>query len=143
MCSTWIGIAQSALRRIDDALEGEVVRALADDAQIGQRIADFRALAGSVAADDAIGHAQRHEPVFDLAHLRRDAHENRDLGERMLGVQRLDLFADEAGFILGIPGAGDRHLLARLVFGAQGLAEAALVLGDEADAAERMWPVER
>ena len=78
------GIAQAALRRIYDPLEGEIVRELVDDAQIGQRIADFRALVGARAADDAIGDAQRHKPVFDLAHLRRDANQDRDLGERML-----------------------------------------------------------
>ena len=38
---------------------------------------------------------------------------------------------DGAGFLLGIPCAGDRNLLAGLVFGAQRLAEPALVLGDE------------
>ena len=126
-------IAKAALGHVHDALEGEIVGRLVDDAQIGQRIADFSALVEARAADDAIGHAERHEPVFDFAHLGGDAHQDRDLGERMLlGVQRLDLLADEAGLLLGIPGAGDRDFFARLVFRPKRLAEAALVLGDEA-----------
>ena len=52
-------------------------------------------------------------------------------GECRLALQRLDLLADEAGLLLAVPGAGDRHLLARLVLGAQRLAEPALVVGDE------------
>src|SRR5215213_7103061 len=46
-------------------------------------------------------------------------------------MQCLDFLADETRLVLGIPGAGDRHLFTRLVFRAQGLAEAALILGDE------------
>ena len=62
-------IAKAALRHVDDALEGEIVGGLVDDAQIGERIADFGALVEARAADDAIGHAERHEPIFDFAHL--------------------------------------------------------------------------
>ena len=48
-----------------------------------------------------------------------------------LALQLLDLLADGAGFFLAVPGAGDLHLLAQHVFGAQRLAEAAFVVGDE------------
>ena len=126
-------VAEAALRHVDDALEGEIVGGLVDAAQIGEGVADFGALVEARAADDPIGHAERDEPLFDLAHLGGDAHQDGDLGERMLlGVQRLDLLADEARLLLGIPGAGDRDLFAGLVLGAQRLAEAALVLGDQA-----------
>ena len=38
------GVAEAALGHVDDALEGEVVGRLRDDAQVGQRVADFGAL---------------------------------------------------------------------------------------------------
>ena len=46
-------------------------------------------------------------------------------------LQLLDLLADGAGFLLGVPGAGDGDLLAQHVVGAQRLAEAAFVVGDQ------------
>ena len=46
-------------------------------------------------------------------------------------LQLLDLLADGARFLLGIPGAGDGDLLARHVVGAQRLAEPAFVMGDQ------------
>ncbi len=46
-------------------------------------------------------------------------------------LQLLDLLADGAGFFFGVPGAGDGDLLAQHVVGAQRLAEAALVMGDD------------
>ena len=126
-------VAEAAFGHVDDALESEIVGWLIDATQIGEGVADLGALVEARSADDPIGHAERHKPVLDFAHLGGDANEDRDLGERMLlGVQRLDLLADEARLFLGIPGAGDRDLFAGLVFRAQRLAETALVLGDEA-----------
>ena len=49
----------------------------------------------------------------------------------LLALQLLDLLADGAGFFLGIPGAGDGDFLAKLVVGAQRLAEPAFVVGDD------------
>src|SRR5262249_56211368 len=43
----------------------------------------------------------------------------------------LDLFADGACFLLGIPAGGDLDLLAGHILGAQRLAEPALIMGDE------------
>src|SRR6185312_12539858 len=43
----------------------------------------------------------------------------------------LDLLADGAGFLLGIPGAGDGDLFAIDIFGAQGLAEPAFIVRDQ------------
>ncbi len=103
-----------------------------DHAQIGERVADLRALVEARAADHAIGQAEGDEAVLELAHLERGAHQDGDLVERMLrALQLLDLLADGAGFLLGIPGAGDGDLLARHVLGAQRLAEPALVVGDQ------------
>ena len=125
-------IAQAAARNIDDAFEREIVRRLVDEAQIGERVADLGALVEARAADDAIGQAERDKTVLELAHLERGAHQNGDLFERMAGaLQVLDLIADRARLFLAIPRAGDRDLLARLVLGAQRLAEPAFVMRDQ------------
>ena len=104
------GVAEAALGHVDDALEGEVVGRLRDDAQIGQRVPDFGALVEARAADDAIGQAELDEAVFEFAHLERGAHQNGDLVERMVeplvagvALQLLDLLADRAGFFLRSP----------------------------------------
>src|SRR5262245_23694566 len=49
----------------------------------------------------------------------------------VVALELLDLLADRARLFLGIPARGDLDLLARLVLGAQRLAESALVVGDE------------
>src|SRR5690348_4661977 len=46
-------------------------------------------------------------------------------------LQLFDLFADAAGFLLGIPRAGDCHFLAVFVFSAQRLAETAFIMCDQ------------
>ena len=101
-------------------------------AQIGHGVADFGALVEARAADDAIGQAERDEAVLELAHLERGAHQDRDLVEVVaVALQRLDLLADRAGFLLAVPGAGDGDLLAGDVLGAQRLAEPAFVVRDQ------------
>ncbi len=131
------GVAEPALGHVDDALEGEIVRHRMDHAQISQRVADFLALVEARATDHAIRQAERDEAVLELTHLERGAHQDRDLVERVrravpvVALQLLDLLADGARFFLGIPARGDLDLLARLVLGAQRLAEPALVVGDE------------
>ena len=131
------GVAEAAPGHVDDALEGEVVGGGVDDAEISQRVADFLALVKSGAADHAIGQAQRDEAILELAHLERGAHQDGDLVERMrvarpvVALELLDLLADRARLFLRIPAGGDLHLLARLVLGAQRLAEPALVVGDQ------------
>ena len=46
-------------------------------------------------------------------------------------LELLDLLADRARLLLGIPAGGDLHLLAGHVLGAQRLAEAAFVVRDQ------------
>ena len=130
------GVAQPALRHIDDALEGEIVGRRVDHPQIGERVADFGALVEARAADHAVGQAERDETVLEFAHLERGAHQDGDLVERVgfpidCALQLLDLLADGAGFFLGVPGAGHGDLLAGHVVGAQRLAEPAFVVGDQ------------
>ncbi len=105
------GFAKPALGHVDDALEGEVVGALRDDAEEGQRIADFHALVEARAADDAVVEAERDEAVLELAHLEGGADQDRHVVEIMLlALVGLDGLADGAGFLLGIPGGVDMHL---------------------------------
>ncbi len=88
-------IAQAALGRVDDALEGEVVVGLRDAAQVGQRVADLQPLVEARAADHAVGQAERDEALLELAHLERGAHQDGDLVERvLLALELLDLLAD-------------------------------------------------
>src|SRR5262249_57063648 len=75
--------------------------------------------------------------VLELAHLERGAHRDGDLVERVrtaravVALQLFDLLADRARLLLRTPARGDLHLLARLVLGAQRLAEPALVVRDQ------------
>ena len=48
-----------------------------------------------------------------------------------VALQLLDLLADGAGLLFGVPGAGDGDLLAQHVVGAQRLAEPAFVVRDQ------------
>ena len=82
-----------------------------DHAQIGERVADFLALVEARAADHAIGQAERDEAVLELAHLERGAHQDGDLVERVrpagavVALELLDLLADRARLLLGVPAA--------------------------------------
>ena len=128
------GFSQAPFRHIDDALEGEVVGALRDDAEIGEGVADFLALVESRPADDAVIEAERDEPVLEFAHLERGAHEDGHIVEEMaLALQLLDLLADGAGLFLRIPAGMDLDavMIGVELFGEQGFAEAAVIEGDE------------
>ena len=122
--------ADAAPRGVDDALEGEIVGRLVDQPQIGQRVADLLALVKARPADHAIGQRERDKPLLELAGLEPGAHQDRDFAERVaLALQRLDLVADPAGLLLGVP-----QRRARTTFspssgaGPQGLAEPAAVV---------------
>ena len=77
------GVAEAAARHVDDALEGEIVGRLVDEAQIGERVADLGALVEARAADDPIGQAEGDKTVLEFAHLERGAHQDRDFVERV------------------------------------------------------------
>src|SRR5439155_17354953 len=125
--------ADAAARQVDDALKGEIVARLADEPQIGEGVADLLALVEARAADDAVGQRQRDKALLELAGLEAGAQQDRDLAQRMfLALQRLDLVADPARFLFGVPQPADDDALALLGAGPQRLAEAALVVGDDA-----------
>src|SRR5690606_13255899 len=127
------GIADAALGHVDDALEGEVVGIVGNNAQVGDGVADFAAFVELGAADDAVIDPEGDEALLELAHLVGSADEDGDVVEILaLAMDLLDLLADLAGFLLAIPDRGDADLVAGLAdIGLQRLAEAALVVGDE------------
>ena len=97
-------VAEAAFGQVDDALEGKIVGGLRGAAQIGEGIADFRALVESWTADHPVRQAKGDEPLLEFAHLERRADKNGDLVEGMaLGLNLLDLFANHAGFFFRIP----------------------------------------
>ena len=127
-------VAEAALGRVDDPLEGEVVGGLGDDAQISERVADLGALVEAEAADDAVGQADRDEPVFELAGLELGADEDRGTVEAGLpaALDRFELVADAARLLGPVPDADHLDLLALVLLGPQGLAEPAAILRDQA-----------
>ncbi len=126
-------VAQPALGNIDDTFEGKVVGGLVDEAQIGNGVADFRALIEAKAAHDAMGQADRDEPLLEFAGLEGCAHENGDLIDTdALPPQRLDLLADPPCFLRPVPHADDADFLACVGLGPQRLAQSPAILRDHA-----------
>ena len=128
------GLAKPALGHVHDALEGEVVGALRHDAQKGERIADFHPLVEARTADDAVVQADLDEAVLEGARLEGRAHQDRHVVQLvLLPVQPLDLLADGARLLVGIPGGmhGDLGILRVGPVGEQRLAEAAFIVGDQ------------
>ena len=74
-------VAEAALGLVDDALERQVVGRLDDQAEVGDRVADFGALVEAEAADDLVGQADRDEALFELAGLELGADEDGDVVE--------------------------------------------------------------
>ncbi len=73
-------LAQPALGRVVDPLEGEIVRRLGDHAQISQRIADLRAFVEAETADDPVVQPDLDEPVLEFAGLELRANQDCDIG---------------------------------------------------------------
>ena len=126
------GVADAAARLVDDALEGEIVGGLVDQAQIGERVAHLLAFVEAQAPQHAIGQAQLDEAFLEFAGLEAGADQDRDLAQgRAAALQGLDLLADLARLLLAVPDAADADLVADLAVGMQRLAEPALVMGDQ------------
>ena len=124
--------AQAPARRVDDALEFEVVRRVERHLEIGGCVPDLLALVEARAADHAIGEAKGDEAVLEGAHLEGSAHQDGDFAQGVaLPLHLLDVLADEPRLFLVVPAAFDLDLLARLAVGPERLAEPALVVGDE------------
>src|SRR5262249_1957579 len=90
------------------------------------------ALVEARAADHPQGQAKGEKAILELAHLKRRAHQDSYLIERMaVALQILDLLADDAGLFLGVPCRGHRHLLAGLTLRTQRLAEPPFIVRNE------------
>ncbi len=125
-------LADAAARHVDDALEGEIVGGLVDQAEVGERVADLLPLVEARAADNPIGQADLDEALLELAGLEARPHEDRGLRELLaLALQRFDLVTDPARLLLGIPDRAQPHLLALVGLGPERLAEPALVVSDQ------------
>jgi hypothetical protein len=137
-------VAKAALGGVEDPLERQVVRRLAHQPQIGQRIADFGAFIEPEPADDAIGQADLDEAVFELARLELRAHQDRHAIERAaLALQPLDFLAHAARFLGRVPHPDHAQLVAAVALGPQLLAQALRILGDQARCRAQDMRVER
>ena len=126
-------LAQTALGKIDDALERQVVVRLVHRAQIRDRVADLGPFVEARAADHQLRQAEMDEALLECARLEARAHQDRDVVEPASGaLLGLDLLADEARLLLVVPEARDAHALARLALGPQRLAETRSVVHDQA-----------
>src|SRR5207253_8291795 len=127
------GAAYAAPGGVQNALEGEIVGGLIEKPQISERIADLLPFVKPRPADHTVRQGEHNEAVFELACLEPRAHEDRDFTQRVpLALQCLDLVADPAGFLLGIPDGPHHDLFALVGFGPQRFAETAAVLRDHA-----------
>ena len=74
--------------------------AIGDQAQVGERVLDFRALEEAQAAIDAVRHARRSERLFQHARLGVGAVQDRDLAARAAAVGPLaDALHDEVRLV--------------------------------------------
>ena len=76
-------VAEPSLGRVDDAFERQVVGGLDDQAQVGDRVADFGAFVEAKAADDLVAEADRDEAFFKLARLELRTDEDCDVVQRL------------------------------------------------------------
>ena len=137
--------ADAAHRQIHHALEGGVVGAAGDEAQIGQGILDFRALEEAQAAVHAVGHARIQERLFEHPRLRVRAVQHRDLAPRAAARHPFaDAVDHEIRFVALIEGRIELDALAVLAAGPQGLAEPAGIVRDQGvGRLQESFPVER
>ena len=125
-------VAEPALRRVDDPFERQIIGARLDEAEIGERIADFGALIETEPADDPVRHADCDKTILELARLELRAHEDRGAVERhAAALERLQLLADPSRLLGPVPHADDAQLVAGFEVGPQRLAEAARILRDQ------------
>src|SRR5436853_429899 len=92
------GLADPALRGVDDASERDRVRRVDKQREVGERVLDLGALVELRAPDHLVGDAEAHKRVFEHAALRVRPVEDGDVARRdvLLVAEALDLRGDEA-----------------------------------------------
>ena len=94
------GGADTAARRVDDALDAHLVCRVHDHLEVGHDVADLGAVEESRAAHDLVGHARAQEHIFEDTRLGVGAVEHGDVVvARTLGMQLLDLAGDPAALV--------------------------------------------
>ena len=132
------GVADAALGRVDDPLEGQVVVLGHDQAQIGMGVADLGPFVEARPADHHIGDGQHHEPFLERPHLERGPHQHGHVAVFHAGLARmgaaggLDLVGDQPGLGLAVPDAAHLDLVAAVVLGPQRLAQPVAIGRDQA-----------
>jgi hypothetical protein len=126
------GFAEAAGGDVGDAVEGDFVEGVGDDAEVGEDVLDFLAGVELGAAGDLVGDAGFHEGVFEDAGEGVDAVEDGHFvpGDAV-GVLLFDTADDFGGFLVFVAALDEGDLGAFLVFGPEVFLFALGVLGDE------------
>ncbi len=124
--------ADAARRQVHDALEGGIVAPIGDQAQIGERILDLRALKEAQAAVHAVRQARAQQRLFQHPRLGVRAIQDRHVAARAAAVAPLaDPLHDEVRLIALVEGGVQADLFAARAVRPEVLAEPAGVVRDE------------
>ena len=94
------GGADTAARRVNDALDAHFVGRVHDHLEVGHDVADLGTVEESRAADDLVGHARAQEHIFEDTRLGIGSVEDGDIVvARALGVQLFDLAGNPAALV--------------------------------------------
>ena len=94
------GGADTAARRIDDALDAHLVCRVHDHLEVGHDVADLGTVEESRAAHNLVGHARAQEHIFEDTRLGVGAIEHGDIViARTLGMQLFDLASNPATLV--------------------------------------------
>src|SRR5690348_8645473 len=119
-------------REIHHPLEGGIVAAVGNEAQVRERVLDFRALEESQAAVDLVRYPARDEGLFKHARLRVGAIEDRDLAPAAaMSDPVADAVSDELGLVPLVESGVEADRIALRAARPQILAEPAGVVGNE------------
>ena len=124
--------ADPARGQVHHALERGVVVAIADQAQVGQRVLDLGALEEPQAPVDAIRDAAGEQVFLEHARLRIRAVQDRGVRALPAACDPVaDTADDELGFVALVVGAVEADRRAALAAGPELLADAPAVVGDD------------
>ena len=129
------GIAKPAFGQVHNAFKRQIIRRLRHDAEIGHGIADFLTLIKPRATHHAIGNAMRDQSFFKGASLKPGADQNGYFTKTLTRTPcGFNAFSHHARFFFAVPDGNNAHLLPIRIGapGAQGLAQAARIMRDQA-----------